>query len=477
MRVLLILAALLPGIAVAEGSPPVNDLERLRDAAVASDGSLAIARHLTDAIGPRLSGSAGHAAAVQWLADELRRSGLEVRLEKVMVPHWVRGEEHAELAAWPGAPAGLTQKLHVTALGGSGATPPAGSTAEVVVVKDVASLAALPREKVQGKIVLVTTRFDRHLADAGHAGEAYGMAVESRSRGPGAAAQLGAVALLIRSVGGAEFRLPHTGATRFAKGVKPIPAGALSAEDADLVERLAATGPVRLHLTLTPQTLPDAQAFNVIADLRGSEKPEEIVILSGHLDSWDLGTGAIDDAAGVGQAVEAVRLVKQLGLKPRRTMRIVAWANEENGLRGGKAYARDHAAELPLHQAALESDFGAGRPLGVVVAGDPSLEKLIEPALAALRPLGASTVRESDDAGADLIPLHVGGVPGLAPNVDGRTYFDYHHTAADTFDKIDPRGQRENTAVMAVLGYHLATMPERLPQHPQPMPDWLKGDE
>jgi Zn-dependent M28 family amino/carboxypeptidase len=227
---------------------------------------------------------------------------------------------------------------------------------------------------------------------------------------------------------------------------------------------------------LTPRTLPDVEAVNVVADLRGSEKPDEVVILSGHLDSWDLGTGALDDAAGVGQAVEAVRLVKALGLRPRRTLRVVAWANEENGLRGGRAYATDHAAELAGHQAAVESDLGADRPKGIVVAADPAVLKTLEPVADALRPMGAGILRPRDEAGADLIPMHVAGVPCLAPFLDDRTYFDYHHTAADTFDKIDPRGQRENTALLAVLGYFLATVEERLPQRPQPLPEWMKEE-
>jgi len=473
--------ALAPSLALAQAAPPQAlppqaDLERLRDAAVASEGSLDVARELCDRFGARLSGSPQYEAAARWLGEELRRAGLEVRLEKVMVPRWIRGEERAELVGWPGQVAGLTQPLHVTALGSSGATPPAGAVAEVVVVPDVAALEALTAERARGKVVLVTTRFDRRLAEAGEAGQAYGQAVAGRSRGPALAAKLGAAALLIRSVGGAEYRLPHTGNTRFPKGVAPIPAGALSAEDSDLVERLAARGPVRMKLVLTPRTLPDVESVNVVADLRGSERPEEVVILSGHLDSWDLGTGAIDDAAGVGQAVEAVRLVKQLGLRPRRTLRIVAWANEENGLRGGRAYAKAHAAELAAHQGAIESDMGAGRPLGIVLAADPSIEATLAPVVKALLPLGAGIVRTRDEAGADVIPIHVAGVPTFAPLTDTRTYFDHHHTAADTFDKIDPRGQRENTAVLAVLGYFLASIEARLPQRPQPLPDWLKEE-
>ena len=475
-----LVALLLPVVALAQSpapaAPPQADLERLRDAAVASEGSLDVARDLCDRFGARLSGSPQYEAAARWLGKELEKAGLEVRLEKVMVPHWVRGEERAELVGWPGQGAGLVQPLHVTALGSSGATPAAGATAEVVVVPDVPALQALTKEQVKGKIVLVTTRFDRRLAESGEAGQAYGVAVAGRSRGPALAAKLGAAALLIRSVGGAEFRLPHTGNTSFPKDVTPIPAGALAAEDSDLVERLAARGPVRLHLTMTPKTLPDVEQMNVVADLRGSEKPEEVVILSGHLDSWDLGTGGLDDAAGVAQAVEAVRLVKALGLKPRRTMRVVAWANEENGLRGGKAYAKAHAAELAGHQAAIESDLGAGRPLGVLFGADPAIEKLLAPVAKVLLPLGAGIVRSRDEVGADIIPVHVAGVPVFAPMLDARTYFDHHHTAADTFDKIDPRGQRENTAVMAVLGYWLASIEERLPQKPQSLPEWLKDD-
>jgi hypothetical protein len=397
-------------------------------------------------------------------------------MEKVMVPHWVRGEETGELVQFPGRAPNSTQKLVLTALGGSVATPEDGLTADVVVVNDFDELHALGREKVQGKIVVIDEKFDKRLVLAGEGREAYGQAVAVRAAAPSEAAQLGAVATLIRSVGGAEFRLPHTGGTFYKPGIQKIPAGALAAEDADLIARLAKQGALRLHLTLTPQQLPEAEAYNVIGDLKGSEHPEEIVILSGHLDSWDLGTGAIDDAAGLSQAVDAVRVIKELGLKPRRTIRVIAWANEENGVRGGRGYARDHRNEIANHQAAIESDLGCGHPIGIFFDGDPAIEKIMEPAMNVLRLQGASIIRPSE-TGTDIIPISVLGVPTFDPIQDIRTYFDYHHTAADTLDKIDPETNRENAALMAVLGYYLANLDQRLPQRPKPLPGWMQQEE
>jgi Zn-dependent M28 family amino/carboxypeptidase len=241
-----------------------------------------------------------------------------------------------------------------------------------------------------------------------------------------------------------------------------------------MLARLVKQGPVRMHLVLTPKMLPDAEAFNVIGDLKGSEFPNEIVILSGHLDSWDLGTGAIDDASGVAQAVDAVRVIKELGLKPRRTLRVIAWANEENGLRGGIKYATARKAEVPTHQAAIESDLGAGHPVGIFFDGDPSIKDLLKPVSAVLRDSGAGVVAPVNGAGADISPLSVYGVPAFEPIQDARTYFNYHHTPADTLDKVDPQNLRENTAVMAVLGFFLASIDQRLPQRPKPMTEWKK---
>ena len=289
---------------------------------------------LADEIGPRLSGSKGAAVAVERVAAELKALGLDVRLEPVKVPHWVRGTETASLTRWPNHVEGLNHQLAVTALGGSVATPKNGLTAEVLPVRDYAALEALGRSCVQGRIVLFTATFDEAMADAGRAGDAYSRAVDYRVNGAGKAAALGAVAALNRSAGRTGNHQPHTGSVRYADGVPKIPAGALAVEDAMLIERLAAKGPVTMQLTLTPRILPDADSFNVVADLKGREKPDEIVLVSGHLDSWDLGPSAQDDATGVAAAMQVAATLKALGLTPRRTIRIVAWMNEENGLAG-----------------------------------------------------------------------------------------------------------------------------------------------
>ncbi len=452
----------------------ISDLERLRNAAFASDYAYRQTEYLTDSIGPRGNGSPQQQAAVEYVADEMRRLGLEVRIEKVTIPHWQRGEERAELVAYPGQARGTTQKIVLTALGGSVATPPDGLTAEIVVVNNYAELQALGRDKVAGKIVVFNEHFDQKMAAEGFGLDAYGEAVEYRGGAPTAASRLGAVGTVIRSVGGAEFRLPHTGGTRYAKDVKPIPAAAAAAEDLDLMARLARRGPVKLHLLLTPQTLPDATTYNVIGDLKGTEHPEQVVIVSGHLDSWELGTGAIDDAAGVGVSLEAANLIKKLGLKPKRTIRVIAWAAEEIGIDGGIAYGKQHASEVGNHYAAIESDLGAGHPVGFYVNGDPALLPLLQPLSSVLRSSGAGLMRVAEETGADIIPLTLAGVPSFSPIQDARKYFDYHHTAADTLDKIDPHELQENAAVMVVLAYGLANMDAKLPRLQKPLPDWLK---
>jgi carboxypeptidase Q len=296
---------------------------------------------------------------------------------------------------------------------------------------------------------------------------AYGQAVAYRVQGASAAAKVGAVASLIRSVGGADFRLPHTGVMRYEDDAPKIPTAALSAEDAMLVGRLAAQGPVDMHLTLTPQTLPDADSHNVLADLPGREKPDEVVLVSGHLDSWDLAQGAIDDGAGVTAAMGAVQVLKSLGLQPRRTIRVVAWMNEENGSGGSKAYFAANKDKLAQQIAVIESDSGAGKPLGVIASVTPdSLEKL-SAIPTVLLPIGASALERRDgEVGADISPLQEAGVPGFAPLVDTREYFFYHHTAADTLDKVKPEYLRRQVATMAVLAYYLAEMPEALPRVP-----------
>jgi carboxypeptidase Q len=438
-----------------------RELSELRNAALSDDYAYRQVAHLTDNIGPHGIGSPQAAAAVQYVADELRKLGLEVHLEEVKVPHWIRGVETAELVEYPGQAPGTSQKIVLTALGGNTPTSPDGITAEVVVVNSFDELKALGREKVAGKIVLFNVVFDKQKAASGMAGEAYGEAVAYRGGGAKAAAELGAAASLVRSVGNADYRLPHTGWSAAAG----IPAGAVTSEDADLMARLSAQGKVRMRLTLTSQTGPDVLSYNVIADLKGSEHPEQVVIVSGHLDSWDLGTGAIDDAAGVAVAMETAELVQRLHLHPSRTIRVIAWTDEENGGRGHDAYAKDYAAELANHVAAMESDTGAAHPLGFEAKINPKGLLLLKPVQDVLQSFGANVIRLTERSpGADIAPLAKAGVPTLGVMQDARTYFNYHHTAADTLDKIVPQELRENAAAMAVMGWALANLPEPLPR-------------
>lgn len=439
-------------------------MNRLRDAAMSDPYALNELRHLTDNIGPRLSGSPQAQAAVEYVAAEMRALGAEVTLEKATVPHWVRGVETAELLAWPGQPPGTKQKVVLTALGGSVATPPEGLTAPVLVVDNWRQLRALPEGAAKGKIVLFNHKFDKELAAQGGGLFAYGGGVIYRGSGPSAAAAVGAVAVLVRSVGGADYRLPHTGQTDYAPNVPKIPAAAVAAEDADLLKDLAGQGPVTLHLTLTPQTLPDVQSYNVIADWKGTEHPEQLVIVSGHLDSWDLGTGAIDDGAGVVVSMQAIHLLHDLGIHPRRTVRMIAWMSEEEGSEGAAAYMVDHKDDFANHIGAIESDLGADHPTGIYFAGKPALGPWLRPVGEVLDAIGAETLIAAPETGEDIAALTAKGVPSFAPVQDNRFYFNYHHTAADTFDKVDPKHLSENAAVMAVLAYALADSPEPAPR-------------
>jgi carboxypeptidase Q len=440
------------------------DLKRLRQAAFTSDYAFKQVAHLANNIGPRLSGSAQAAKAVEYVAGEMKALGCEVQLEKVMVPHWVRGVETAELTQFPGQAAGTTQKIVLCALGGSVATPPEGLTAEIICVRDFEELKSVPREKVNGKIVLFNHAFDKQMAAEGRGGDAYGQGVVYRSDGPVAAAKLGAVACVIRSVGGADYRIPHTGQTNYKDGVAKIPAAAVTAEDADLIAYLVGQGTTRMHFVLTPQTLADVESANVIADIKGSEHPEQIVIVSGHLDSWDLGTGAIDDGAGVAVAMETMDLIQQLHLKPTRTIRMIAWMNEENGSRGSKQYEKDHVTEFANHFAVNETDGGAGHPVGLNLKTKPEVKKMLEPVANILQAIGAGTLNLSEHVGADTDPMEKAGVPAFSPMQDSRFYFDYHHTAADTLDKIVPLELQENAAVVAVAAYAFAKAEQALPR-------------
>ena len=443
--------------------PPqlLDQLSAIKAAALSDDYAYRQVAHLTENIGARPSGSLQAKAAVEYVADELRQLGLDVHLEEVKVPHWVRGAETAQLIEYAGQAPGTSQKIVLTALGGSTSTPADGITADVVVVNNFDELKALGHDKVSGKIVLFNEIFDKQKAAGGMAFMAYGEAVRYRGTGAKAAADLGAVAALVRSVGSADFRLPHTGWS-FPAG---IPAGAVTAEDAELIAHLSAQGKVRMRLTLTPEKLPDATSYNVIADLKGSEHPEQIVVVSGHLDSWDLGTGAIDDGAGVAIAMEAAEILQKLHLRPRRTLRVIAWMDEENGGAGSQTYTKDHSSEFPRTIAAIESDSGAAHPLGFETKMTTAAADLLRPAVNILQSTGANVLRESPyPPGADISAMSEAGVPALGVLQDGRTYFHYHHTAADTLDKIVPVELRENAAAMAVMGYALADMKDPLPR-------------
>jgi Iap family predicted aminopeptidase len=435
-------------------------LTTLRDAALSDDYAYQQVKYLTENIGARPEGSAQAQAAVDYVADQLRKLGLDVHLEPVMVPRWTRGQDTAELVEYPGHTYGTSQRIVLLALSGNAPTSPEGITANVVVVNDFQELEKLGREKVSGRIVLYNVHFDRAKAANGLADDAYDEAVLYRGLGAKRAQDLGAVGSLVRSVGNADYRIPHAGWSAPAD----IPAGAVTSEDANLIADLAAEGPVRMHLVLTSRTSAPVQTYNVVGDIKGSEHPEQVVVVSGHLDSWDPGTGAIDDAAGVGVAMETAQLVQQLHMHPKRTLRVIAWMDEENGGTGHNAYTKAHAGDFANYAGAIESDLGADHPLGFLAKISPRALPLLQPVQDILGKFGANLIKMNDDTGADIEPMSKAGVPAFGIMQDARTYFNYHHTAADTLDKITPRLLQENAAAMAVMGFALADMPNLLPR-------------
>jgi hypothetical protein len=411
---------------------------------------------LSDRIGHRLSGSNGLEKAVSWTTGTMQSYGLKVSNEPVMVPHWVRGKGYARITS----PVQL--EMAMLELGGSVATPPGGVRAEVVIIRSLDEFEDMEDDALTGKIVL----FSRPMKRSGEDGFGYGAASGLRVRGPSPAAAKGAIATMVRSLGTADYRLPHTGMLRYADDAPKVPAIAISVEDALLIERLIASGEtVEVMMELNCQTLPDAQSANVIADLVGREKPEEIVVIACHLDSWDVGSGAIDDGSGCVMVMETLRLLKANDLIPRRTIRGILFTNEENGLAGGKAYLKEHLDEMPMHVAAIESDAGAGTPLGFgVSAGEGGVEMV----RGMTRPLSVMDADEITDkgGGADIGPMRAHGVPQIGLRQYTHYYFDYHHTEADTFDKIDKGDLDRNVAAMALLAWELAEAEEPLPRLP-----------
>jgi carboxypeptidase Q len=400
---------------------------------------------LTDTFGPRLSGSESLERAIAWAAETMKRDGLEnVRTEPVMVPRWVRGRESVRIVSPAPSP------LVMLGLGGSVGTPPDGIVAETLVVRSFADLQARA-DDVKGRIVVFNVPFT-----------SYGETVQYRANGPSRAAALGAVAMLLRSVGPVGLRTPHTGALRYANGTPRIPAAAITAEDAERLQRLQERGTrVTVRLSMEAHVLPDVESANVVAEIRGREKPEEVVVVAGHFDSWDVGTGATDDGGGCIATWEALRIVNGLGLRPRRTLRVVLFTNEENGLRGALAYRDRYKDELSNHVLMIESDGGVFRPTGFGFSGSDAARRLVERVGTLLGGIDAHRIGPQG-GGADIGPsVEAGQIPAMSLTVDGN-YFLIHHTPADTIDRIAPDEIARATAAIAVMAYVVADMPERL---------------
>jgi len=421
--------------------------DSLISAALADSAAWHRIAELGDRFGPRFSGSSSLEQAIDWILAEMRRDGLDnIRGEPVMVPRWVRGEESAELLTprW--------SRLPMLGLGGSIGTPPGGIIAQVLVVGSFEELRTRAAE-ARGRIVLFDVPFT-----------SYGETVVYRTTGAIEAARAGAVASMIRSVGPFGMQTPHTGAMRYDSTVTPIPHFAITMEDAMMLHRMQRRGErITVRLQMAAQTLPDVASRNVIGEIRGRERPDEVVVIGGHIDSWDVGTGATDDGGGVVIAWEAIRLMHRLGLRPRRTIRVVGWTNEENGLRGGNAYRDQHRSALANHVLAIESDGGVFRPTGFGFTGSDSARAVVRQVAGLLQRLGLGPDNiGASGGGADIGPIMAEGVPGMGHNVDGSRYFWYHHTHADTVDKLDPREVAMNVAAMAVMAFVIADLPERL---------------
>ncbi len=400
---------------------------------------------LGDTFGHRLSGSKSLEDAIQWAVAEMKQDGLEsVHTEPVKVPYWVRGRESAEITSPRQRP------LVMLGLGNSVGTPADGIEADVLIVHSFEDLDA-NSARVKGRIILYNVPFTN-----------YAETVLFRGNGASRAAAHGAVAALVRSVGPAGLRLPHTGALRYAEGVAQIPAAAITTEDADLLQRMQDRGTTpRVRLRMEAKFLPDADSFNVVGELRGRERPEEVVVVGGHIDSWDVGTGSTDDGGGCVVTWEALRILKKLNLRPRRTVRVVLWTNEENGTRGGNAYRDRYRDQLANHVLMLESDSGVLRPSNFGFTGSDSARTRIKEIAGLLHGIQLDRI-SSPGEGADIGPsVQAANIPAMSLEADGN-YFLIHHTPADTVDKIDPMDMSRASAAIAVIAYVVAEMPERL---------------
>lgn len=441
----LILAAL-PTFAAAQvfDSVALADAAKLRANVDKDSGAYGLVESLTTEVGPRMAGDPAFDRAVEWAQAKFKSLGYDrVYLEPVTYPVWRRGHERAEvLGPYP-------QRLIITALGGSVGTGGKPLDAEVVEFATLDALKAAPEGSLKGKIAYISNRMERFKD-----GHGYGPAVAARSGGANEASKKGAVAVVIRSIGTDSDRMPHTGMMRYADGVQKIPAAALSNPDADLLSNMLRRGkPVKIRLDIDAGLDGQKTTYNVIGEIRGRELPDEVVVIGGHLDSWDLGTGAIDDGAGVAITMAAGALIGNLERAPRRTIRVIAFANEEQGLFGGRAYAEAHAAQLDQHQIGAESDFGAGRIYAFGAGVDPAARATVDEIAKQLAPLGIEYRVDQGGAGPDIGPMSRQGMPWAQLAQDGTDYFDYHHTANDTLDKIEPKAMDQQAAAYAVFAY------------------------
>lgn len=466
---LLVLCPALVGAQTADGDgPPPSGVAAYEEAvgsiiaeALQNAGAYRNLEELTSTAPRRLSGSPAAAAAVEWARTTMIREGLEnVRLEPVTVPHWVRGDVGKVRIVGPAGAAG--EELKMLALGGSDATPEGGVTAEVIAVTSFEELARR-KDEARGKIVLFNEPMDRERLDTF---SAYGDAVRQRTQGAIMAARAGAVAALVRSVTTALDDVPHTGAMHYRDDTPRVAAAAVSTIGAERIASLLAQGKkVTVHFEQNCQWLADAPSHNVVGELPGSERPEEIVVVGGHLDSWDVGQGAHDDGSGVCHAIEVVRILKTLGLRPKRTIRVIAFMNEENGLAGGRTYYEDHLEEMDAHVMAVESDRGGFTPRGFTTDANPKALAILREIAGLLEESGAGIMKRGS-GGADISPMKRSGVVTVGYLPDCHRYFDYHHTPEDTFDKVNERELQLGAAVIASLVYIVADLDETLPRNP-----------
>ena len=441
--------ALLSGAAHAQD---VKTAETLRDKALLDRTAWDITEDLTTTIGPRVVGSPAMERAKDWAVAKFKALGFtNIKVEEFAKPSWTRGEESAQLVApYP-------MKLDIVGLGRTVPTPPAGIEAEVALFRTYAEMIAAPEGALKGKIAVITQPMVR-----AQDGSGYGVAGISRRAGPVEAAKRGAVALLIRSVSTSDSTVPHTGMTAFGDQVVTIPAAAMGVPEAEQLERLAKKGPLRIKLKLASTTDPNDVAWNISGDIKGSEKPDEMIVIGGHLDSWDVGTGALDDATGIGITTAAAKLIGDLPKRPKRTIRVVMWGSEESG-GSSEAYLAAHKDEVSKFVLAGESDSGADRIYALNLPAGALGHPLATTAANVLAPLKIYVSRQpATHGGADIAGLEQAGVPSFALGQDASRYFDYHHTEADTVDKVDPEELTRSAATMAGLAWMIAEMPGRL---------------